>query len=186
LYADFTKCNALIYDEEDNLLVNAKIWEHNINEHYIVVQGWPELDGVQQCKLLVLTAPAPFSYKGTIRRHKMDKLITLYEEHMEENREEIRYKTDLPGNIEGLVYDGKIFSLHTMLDVRILNISKSGLRVRAKYNALNVDDRFSIRIKIETNDKLLIAKVVNCGDNPPDQSEYGCRLVSKDGELNEQ
>ena len=181
---DFIKCNVLIYDEEGNLLVNVKIWEHNKKENYIVVQDWPELAGVERCKLLILTAPAPYAYIGVIHKHGFDRLINLYDEKETENRGESRYKVNLLGTVESLVYDGKIYPLHTMLTVQVINISKNGMRILAKDNTLNVDDRFQINIKIGENDKLLTGKVVNCRNTPPDSSEYGCRLVSKDGELN--
>jgi len=162
----------------------VKIWEHNVQENYIVVQDWPELAGVDQCKLLILTAPAPYSYIGSISKHNLDKQIKLFEEHMEENRQEIRYKTDLPGNIEGLVFDGKSYPLHTKLEVRIINISKSGIRILAKENTLNADDRFQIKVKIGENDKILTSKVVNSRNVAPEYVEHGCLLVSMDGELN--
>jgi hypothetical protein len=182
---DFTKCNVLIYDQQDNLLCNVKIWEHNAYENYIIIQDWPELAGIDRCKLLILTAPAPFSYIGSIRKYNLDKQIKLYEEHMEESRTEIRYKTDLTGNIDSLVYDGKSYPLHTKLEVRIVNISKSGIRIMAKENTLNSDDRFQINVKIGDNDKLLTGKVVNLRNTTEEYCEYGCRLVSKDGELDE-
>jgi hypothetical protein len=183
---DFAKCNVLIYDENDTLLCNVKIWEHNVLENYIVVQDWPELAGVEQCKLLILTAPAPFSYIGAIRKYNFDKQIKLFEEHMEESRREIRYKTDLQGNIDSLIHDGKCFPLHTKLEVRIINISKSGMRILAKENTLSQDSRFQINVKIGENDKLLTSKIVNSRNTDPEYIEHGCRLVSMDGEINEQ
>jgi hypothetical protein len=182
LSRDYTKCNVLIYDEKNNLLVNAKIWEHSNDEKYIVVQDWPELSGVERCKLLILTAPSPYSYTGITSKRGTDRLIKLSEEHVEENRREMRYKTDLAGHIESLIYNGKSYPLHTMLDVRIADISKSGMRVRAKDNSLTFDDRFHIHVRIGENDKMLTGKVVNSKTIPPDICEYGCRLVGKDGE----
>jgi hypothetical protein len=185
LSKDFKECNVLIYDVEGNLLVNAEIWEHNIKERYIVVQDWPELAGVSRCKLLILTAPMPYSYLGTIHKRSFEKLIKLYDEHMEENRKEIRYKTDLPGNIENLVYDWTSYPLHKALEVQIVNISRNGIRIQAKDNTLNVGDIFQINIKISGNDKLLMGKVANYRYISQDHCEYGCFLVSKDGEQNE-
>jgi hypothetical protein len=179
---DFAKCNVLIYDENDTLLCNVKIWEHNVLENYIVVQDWPELAGVEQCKLLILTAPAPYSYTGVIQKRGLDKLIKLYEEQMEENRKEARYATDLSGVIDSMIYDGKDYPLHTKLTVRITNISKSGIRILAKNNTLNMDDIFTIHIQIGENDKLLTGSVKNCKYTPPDHAEYGCLLVGKEGE----
>jgi hypothetical protein len=118
-----------------------------------------------------------------IHTHGSDKRIKLYEEHTEENRKEARYKTDLPGNIESLIYDGKSYPLNTELEVRIIEISKSGMRILAKENTLVMDAIFHIHLKIGENDKLLSGKVVNCKKTPPDSDEYGCRLVGEDGDL---
>ena len=179
---DFTNCNVLIYDEEDNLLINTQIWEHDVVERSIVIQDYPELANIKRCKLLVLTAPMPYSYLGTIHKHSFQKLIRLYEENMEENRKEIRYKIDLQGNIENLVYDKKSYALLTALEVQVVNISKSGMRIYAKDNTLNVGATFQININIGGNDKLLTGKVANSRFMPPDHSEYGCRLINIDGE----
>lgn len=182
MYKDFTKCNVLIYDEKNNPLVNAKIWEHNETERTIVVQDWPELNGVERCKLLILTAPVPYSYIGMASKRGPDKLIKLFEEQAEEHRREMRYKTDLPGQIESMIYNGKSYPLHTALDVKIIDISKGGMRIYAKDNTLTADDIVQVHVKIGENDKLLAGNVVNSRSAPPDHTEYGCRLVSKDGE----
>jgi hypothetical protein len=183
LQKDFKKCNVLIYDEEDKQLANIKIWEHNFNENYIVVQDWPELSGVERCKLLILAAPAPYSYTGTIRKHGFDLIIKLYEEQLAENRRETRYKTDLTGHIESLVYDGKSYPLHTKLDVKIINLGRSGIRMHTKENTLMLNDNFTVRVKIGENDKLLKGKVVNLRNVPP-HDEYGCALGSNEGDKN--
>jgi hypothetical protein len=179
---DFSKCNVLIYDKDNNQLANVKIWEHNNKENYIIVQDWPELAGVDRCKLLILTAPAPYAYSGVMSKHNIDKIIRLYEEHVEENRREVRYKTDLAGVIESLVYEGKSYPLHTSINVRIINISKSGMRIHARGNTLTADDILNVMVKIGENDKLLTGTVVNFKDYSPEHSEYGCYLVGKDGE----
>jgi hypothetical protein len=181
VFKDFTKCNVLIYDEDGNPLVNARIWEHNDRENYIVVQDWPELKGVDRCRLLIMATPSPYSYMGVIRKKGLDKLINLFEEQVAENRKEQRFKTDLEGGIESLYYDGKAYPLHTKTEVRIVNISKNGMRLTAKENTFGMNDQFSVFVKIGENDKLLLGKVVNVRDTPPD-AEYGCLLVRKEGE----
>jgi hypothetical protein len=173
---DFSKCNALIYDTKENLLVNAKIWEHDDKDRYIVVQDFPELKGVENCRLLILTSPAPYAYTGVIRKHGLHKLIKMYEEHTEESRKEIRYKMDLPGYIESLIYEGKANPLHTMAEVRIVNISRSGLRMCGRENTINVGDGFVINLKIGENDKSLKGEVMNDRALSPEKHEYGCKL----------
>jgi hypothetical protein len=181
LPADYSKCNALIYDEEGNLLLNATIRSHNAKENFIVIRDMTDLSFIQQCKLLILTAPVPFSYKGMVRRHDLDLIIKLEEEQQEENRAETRYKTDIPGSIEHLIYNGKNYPLHTKLGVRIVNVSKSGLRVSAKQNTMLNGDRFSVRIQSGNSDKLLTGMIMNSRQSWPNE-EYGCRFLGKDGE----
>jgi hypothetical protein len=108
----------------------------------------------------------------------MNKYIKLYKEQVEENRREIRYKMDLPGTIESLLFDGKSYPLHTMIDVRVVNISKSGMRIITKESALHAENKFTVHIKIGENDKRLTGEVVNFRDTPPDKTEYGCRLIN--------
>jgi hypothetical protein len=179
---DFKKCNVLIYDEADKQLANVKIWEHDTKSNTITVQDWPELSGVERCKLLILTSPVPYSYIGIARKEGLNRLIRLFEEHMEENRHEIRYKTELTGNIEALIYDKKSYPLHTALEIKVINISKSGMRLQAKNNTLTHGDRFALHIRIGENDKLLTGKVANFRDDGNTSSEYGCRLVREGGE----
>jgi hypothetical protein len=181
LLKDFAKCNVLIYDNNGQLLTNAKIWEHNISQNYITVKERLSLVGTVQCNLLILTAPAPYSYKGTIVIHDSTAFIKLSDEHIKENRKETRYKTNLLGTIESLIYDGKSYPLLTALETQILDISRNGLRIFAKNNTLNEGDRFIIKLKLGENDKLLTGMAVNSKPVSQDDIEYGCRLVSKDG-----
>jgi hypothetical protein len=147
------------------------------------VQDWPELAKVSRCKLLILTSTTPYSYIGVASKRGIDREIRLFEEKEAENREEVRFKTNLSSNIESLVYDDKRHPLHTPVEVKIVNISKNGIRISAKDNTLINDARFQIKIKIGENDKLLTGRVMNVKNVPPDECEYGCRLVGKDGDV---
>jgi hypothetical protein len=92
----------------------------------------------------------------------------------------------LAGSIENLVYDDKSHRLLNPLEVRIVNISKSGLRILARENDLHKENVFQINVKIGENDKLLTGRVANERIVAPGYLEYGCLLGSgKDGEPNE-
>jgi hypothetical protein len=145
------------------------------------VQDWPELSGIDRCKVLVLASPTPFSYTGTTRKHGAERRIRLFEEKMAENRQETRYKTNIDGYVENLVYDGKEYALHTRVKVRIINISKSGLRVEADDYTFYENTLFNIHLKIGENDKTLTGKVMNTRVMA-ERAEYGCRLANKDGD----
>ena len=178
---DFSGCNVLIYRENGDLLTNEKIVEHNKNDRTIVVQDSPALNNVKRCGLLILTEPSPYAYKGTIHKHDMlHKLIGLYQEKEAENRKSDRYKVDLPAKIDSLIINGRTYPKQTPLEVRVVNISKSGIRLRAKPNAVNKGNIFDIRVENGGKDYLrLTAEVINCSEVSPEYSEFGCRLTAK-------
>jgi hypothetical protein len=182
---DFTSCNALIYDEDMELLTSVKILSYDRNDNSIEVQSAPILDMVKKCELLILTEPLPYAYKGTIHKpmvNKADtsKMIKLYQENRRENRSESRYKINLSTSADHLMYEGEEYRLHTPLDVQLTDISKSGLRLRAKLNAFAEGNSFNIQLRIGENDTKMLVEVVNTHDVEPYYSEYGCRFVGKD------
>ena len=176
---DFVNCRTLIYGVDGELLANVKILDHNSSENTIKVQNLPALAGKKKCELLILTAPKPYSYKGTIHKTSVNKsdtgrLIRLYQELEVENRSEPRYSVNMLTNIEGLIFDDTVYKMHTPLAVQLINISKGGMRLRSVYNALAIGNRFHINVKIGGSDAMLTAEVANITDNETDYSEFGC------------
>jgi hypothetical protein len=172
---DFSGCNVLIHNTNGKLLCDVKIWEHNKNE--IVIQDWPELAGVEDCKLLVMSRPSPHSYNGVMRKKGLDRIITLYDEKLEETRIEPRYDTNFFGQIEGLMYGEKIFPMHVKQDIKITSISKHGIRFVAERDAFAKGNMLQISVLIKESKKLLVAQVVNSEVTPEGKSEFGCKLL---------
>ena len=182
---DYVSCRTLIYDEDGEFLTNAKILDHDSNENTIKVQNLPALDSRKKCELIILTAPKPYSYKGTIHKTSINKadsgkLIRLYKEKEAENRREPRYSTNILTRIEALIFDSTVYKMHTAIAVQLINISKGGLRLRSKYNALAIGNRFPVKVKIGDSNTMLMAEVTNITDSETDYSEFGCYFVSKD------
>jgi len=182
---DYVSCRTLIYDEDGEFLTNAKILDHDSNENTIKVQNLPALNSRKKCELVILTSPKPYSYKGTIHKtaiNKSDagKLIRLYQKREAENRRDPRYSTNILARIEALIFNNTVYKLHTAMAVQLINISKGGLRLRSKYNALAIGNRFPINVKIGDTDTMLTAEVTNITDSKTDYSEFGCHFVNKD------
>jgi hypothetical protein len=178
---DFLNCNALIYDEAGELLANALIIEYDKAVNSIVVLDMFSSITAKTCDVLIPMAPKPYAYRGQIQGKGDRKVIRLSQEKTRDNRKDPRYKVDLPALIEGLIYDSKMFAMQTPLEVRLLDISKDGMKFRSVFNALAVGHVFQIRLKIGGNDKILAAEVVFSKDSPP-SSEYGCRMVEGVGD----
>jgi len=175
---DFDGCNAILYDEEGKQLAIVKIEKYDGSENTIKVFADPALLVGALCDVLILTAPVPYTYKGRIHDLGHYKLIRLFKGKSMCKRREVRYSVDLPASIDGLIYDDRIYPLQKKLDARLINISKSGVRFRTDYNALTVGGRVRMRMKVGDDEKSLTADVVFRTDNPPDCSEFGCKLVS--------
>lgn len=180
---DFTDCNARIYEEESgDLLTTAKILEYNMEELYAVVEDSASLAEVKRCEVLILAAPLPHVYKATVHRHDAGKkIIRLFKGKETEQRGESRYRVDMVGKVKSLLSGGKEHPMHEPMDIQIINISANGMRIRCKTNSFVNGNKFHVEIKIGTEDKILLAEVVNHADIlSSDYSYYGCRLSSVD------
>lgn len=179
--SDYTGCSILIYDLAGNHLGNTVITYYEKNSLRIEIQSTPSaLNAGDLCKLLILSAPAPYEYFGRVLKENSTRAIAMYKGQEKESRGATRYKVSLPAFIENLICDGRAYPLYKPLTVLLLNISKSGVRFRAPFYALSDGDRFQMKMKISDNEKMLIADVTNHVDNGSETSEYGCHfLVSK-------
>lgn len=179
---DYTGCSILIHDEGGNHLCSTVVTSFDKSTLRIEVEETPKnLINGAFCRLLILSSPAPYEYHGRVIKEGTRIAIAMYKGQEKENRGAARYEVNLTARIEHLICDGRAYPLHTPLEVRVLNISKSGVRFRTPFYALSDGDRFNMRMKISDNEKLLIASVTNHSDHESKTSEYGCSfLISKD------
>jgi len=178
---NFEDCNAVIQGEDDTLLGNVKILEHDTASRIIEVDNILALGSEKLCNVLILTAPLPSAYKGRISKRAGRTYISLFKESSVENRQDVRHKVDLPASIEGFICNGKAYPLHTPVNTRILNISRGGLRMRTVFNALLYGDQFQLRIKSGEMDLPLTARVIRRDDTAQQYSEFSCRLINEEG-----
>ena len=178
LRGDYTSCSVIIYDVVGNHLGTTTATGYDKGSLRLRVREVPGILNLGDvCKLLILTAPSPCEFNGRIVRENLTEMIALFQGHEKEERGAVRYKVNYPALIENLVYDSKAFPLLEPLVVEMLNVSKSGVRFRAPINALSDNDRFQMRIKINENEKVLIADVVNHFDQESGMTDYGCRFL---------
>jgi len=178
LGSNHTDSAILIYDEVGNQLGSTTVVSHDRTNMRIEVQDIPhELRINSVCRLLVMTSPAPCEYQGRITGEGSKKIIALFHGREKENRQATRYKVNTTATIENLVYNGKAYPMHTPMTVELINISKSGVRMRAPFYALSDGDRFQMRMKISDSEKLLIADVIYHADKDNKASEYGCHFL---------
>jgi hypothetical protein len=85
--------------------------------------------------------------------------------------------------IESFSDGGSAYALHTPIEVGIVDISQSGVRIVVADDVIAVGVRFEMRLKIGAKDELLIAEAVNSGRVGSASVEYGCSFFGKSEDI---
>lgn len=178
---DFTYYRIDISDEDDNFILNTKIWEHDTVQNNIEVQPSPFLLNGMWCRVLLRTFPVPTVYKGRIKIIKGSTIIELSCVNDEkEVRQAPRYEIDKKVTIEGLVYDDNIYPLHTNIEAFVENIGRGGMKIKTAKGTFYDNDRLLVRIKATKgtpNGSLLLMEVVKNDDLPENMAAYNCKFI---------
>lgn len=178
LTSNYEDAQILIYDLEGNKLSETVVTAHDKASSQIKVRTFPKgMKANDDCRLLILTSPAPCEYQGKLKKVGADMFIALFQGHEKESRTAARFTVTTPATIDLLICDGKPYELLSPVNVTLLNISTSGVRFRAPYYTLFEGSKFRLNMTISSAKKQLIAEVVNHLDKDTLSSDYGCRFV---------
>ena len=178
LSADYTGHSVLIYDMDGNHLLNTVVREHDKTAKQIRVNTLPAtIKPNDDCKLLILTSPAPCEFQGKIKKIGGALYIAMFQGQLKESRTASRFAVNTPAIIDICVIEGQQYKLLAPIKVILKNISTSGVRFAAPFNAFNDRDKFRMHMTISGAKKQLIAEVMNHLDNAPASTDYGCRFV---------
>jgi hypothetical protein len=182
LKSDYTGCIILVYDVADCLIGSTTAANYDKKALRMELRETPpDLSVGNVCRLLILSSPSPCEYQGRVISAGEKKAIAMFQGKEKEDRGAVRYNVNHSALIEYLISDGRAHPLHTPLEVELVNISKSGVRIRAPVNAMSDGDRFQMRLKISSKDKLLITEALYHMDKCSEVSEYGCRFLVGSG-----
>ena len=178
LHSDYTGCTVLLYSPEGDYLGEDVISVHDRKRHWVELKGGmpPFLKVDEICTLFFLAQPTPVEYRGKVVRDGLNYSYALFKGKEKDNRRAVRYKLTFIARIMALIVEGEIYPLQVPESVTTLDISRSGIRFRAKNNTMRVGDRFVLRMTINEEERLFTAVVVNNRDEA-EYTEYGCRLV---------
>ena len=174
-------CIVYIYDLSGQQLATASVTAHNMHTSTIDIEGDIEVSGLIQdnarYELLILTSPTPHTYSCTAEKRGSGITLKLFRGGKRELRSDTRY--EIRGKIDVFAYldGGKVFELYTPQEAALVNISRGGIRFKMKSNSLMKGDTVRIRFRLEQNEKVLTAHVVNNVDSTAGTAEYGCELV---------
>lgn len=170
---------ALVYDANGQYIKKCVITHFDAKNYRLQLRsGVPRsMETDEIGTLLILIEPAPHEYKSRIVEYNSERLFLIFRGRVKENRKINRYKVDFDAHIISLLRDNKVYPLHTTVAVKVINISRNGLRLRTKANTLREGDRVHVKVRMEESEKILTAMVVNELDAGSDTAEYGCSMV---------
>ncbi|MCL2500641.1 MAG: PilZ domain-containing protein [Defluviitaleaceae bacterium] len=176
---DYTGCAVLLYDGNGEYIKRCEVSHFNKRTYQLQLKsGIPPVLTVDDiCSLLILTEPSPMEYKGRVLIEKSERVFVLFRGKEKESRRIGRYKVNFTAQITALIRDGEVYDLHTAIEVKVINISRNGIRLRAAVNALRENDKINLKVLIDGIEKQLTAVVVNQTDKGSEASEYGCGLI---------
>jgi len=178
LASDFTDHNVLIYDIDSNHLGNTTITSHDkINKQIQVTRVPFGLNINDECKLLILSSPAPCEYHGKLKKTGGAYIIAMFQGQVKESRGAARYPVNTPAIVDALIIDGKPHTLQNPIKVTLINISTTGVRFRAPFYSFESGDIFRMHLIISNNRKQITAEVTNCVDNKQIATDYGCHFL---------
>ena len=177
---EYVGCTAFVYCNAGENLLRTIVTDYDKIKSLITLQSVPdELKIGDICRLLVLTEPCPRECYGRVKSDVGNKIIALFKWENKEKRGASRYNVNFPAFIEKMIYDDQPYDMFKSVEITLMNISTGGMRFFAKPDTVLLEDKFQIRIHLNSDVKVLIAKIVNERQINDDRIEYGCRFFDK-------
>ncbi|MCL2168879.1 MAG: PilZ domain-containing protein [Defluviitaleaceae bacterium] len=181
LSGSFVGNTVLIYTPEGEELRQTTVSEHDKTLQQIEVRSGVPL-GLKVgdvCSVLIMTQPVPIEFKARVTKNGTERVFVLFKGKEKEGRKQTRYKVNFPARLDNMISEGRVFPLLNPLEVRVINISKSGVRFAAPVNSLMKSDKFSIIMKLDDGERSFVGVVRNLRNFDNGMAEYGCRLMHK-------
>lgn len=180
---NYKGCQVFISDEEGKTLTNSLIREYDQGHRIITI---PTLNNVNILNKIVgvriVTEDAICEYRGRVFRSRLDALmldISLFKgQELSEGRASKRFYANASAFVIFMVVDNKKMPLLSPLAVTVVNISATGVLLRARSYALSQGDTIEIDLNIDGNPLVIQGKVVRINTSLGNDSEYGCKLIA--------
>jgi len=176
---DYIGCAVLLHTQAGEYIQKCEVAAYDKRTYQMwLTDGIPKvLAGGDVCSILIMTEPAPREYKGLVQEANYERSLLLFRGKTKENRLTDRFKVDFAAQIIALIRQDYVYDLHTPVTARVINISRSGMRLSTVANALRTGDRIQLVAHFDDSEKRLLAIITNQIDTENNRSEYGCALV---------
>lgn len=119
-----------------------------------------------------------YEFFGTIRGVMRDNEIEVRigKNKKKENRVRTRYPVALQGSIDGIIIEDRMIKLRKAIYIQTINMSATGILMKADSGCFNIGDCFSLNLKIDYGEIQLNCKIVRIQNSSMLTEEYGCRI----------
>lgn len=178
--SEVKNCRILIRNEEDRqIIADTEIirFDSHTNSVYISSDSLRERKPYN-ISAIIFEKECLYEFSGTIRGVLVDNEIEvlLGKSRKKENRAKTRYPVALEGNVDGLIIEGKMIKLRKAIYVETIDMSASGVLMKADSGCFGIGDCFSLNLKVEGGEIQLNCKIVRIQNSNMLTEEYGCRI----------
>jgi hypothetical protein len=176
--SNYEGCAIFIYDAKSNaLMARSAVTAHNrANLSIEIGELLPHKNGTP-VSVLIMAPPVPQAYLGRLNVHGNKTSIALYNRQSKEGRQKARYAVNLPATIVQIIHSQRGTAAAVPFPTHLVNISTTGLRIRAARDILANGDIFQVRLTIGGKEQILTAEVVHSAIKAAGH-DYGCRFIA--------
>jgi hypothetical protein len=175
---NYTGCAILVYDANSHeLLARTVVSGHDKAAMSVELDMRLPFKNGTAVSVLILTNPVPKAYQGRLSIHGSKTSVAMHHGRTQEGRKSKRYNTNLPASLLLVVRDGQVFDFQPPFQVALVNISTTGVRIRAPQAVLSDGDIIQLQMMIGEKTQIMTAEVVFSAGSAAG-SVYGCRFIA--------
>ena len=178
--------------EDDTVLADTAILRFNSVSNSVMIRA-DSLSQKKFCNIsaIIFAEKCLYEVRGTIRRAVVGNEVEVYlgKSRKKESRTRTRYPVAIEGDIRGVYLDEREIPLHRKIQVKIVNMSASGILLSADMGYFNIGEVFSLALKTPQGALELRCEIVRIQNSKGVysikrkgvlggalQEEYGCRI----------
>lgn len=179
---NYAGCTVFVNGNNGEKTCCATIKSHNKDEKTITINGsFPNIHKDDVVTLIIMANSGIHEYSGKMRKSITDssysKIGLFGGKAKKDGRVSKRYTINKRATVDRLVINKQPFAFLHPLEVKVVNLSASGVLIETKPNSFNLDAIFELVIDIGKEPTRLLGQVVRVKNTDTNSAEYGCRFI---------
>ena len=179
ILGNYTDSLVVVYDNNNSLLCQTIVLEHDRNENYIgISEGLEKVKTGTRLHLLIIHSDGASEYSGILKRVRQGIFeVLIFGEHQRDARGKMRHTLNAPAVVKDIVVNAERVTLIEPVPLVVVNISPTGVLISSP----ELDFIIGVILQIEFNflgkNTIIYAKTVREQRNGDGIYRYGCQLI---------